>query len=231
GVNGNGYDWDDYVIILAFVLLIPLDVSLHQEARLGLGRDMWFNSASSISRILHWFYATEILYICVVMLAKLAIVLLYLRIWTADSITKPFRLACWITIGLCIATMLAFVLATIFQCEPISYAWNYISGGNGNCIQLAPMLYAFAALDIVYNIIVFLLPVPGLRKLQIGWSKKLALSTVFGMGALVTIFSIVRIAFLARSDRESNATWYYHWIGLWSIVEANLSVICVCAPA
>ncbi|KXS97215.1 hypothetical protein AC578_846 [Pseudocercospora eumusae] len=231
GVNGSGYDWDDYVIILAFVLLIPLDVSLDQEARLGLGQDMWFNSTSSISRILHWFYASEILYICVVMLAKVAIVLLYLRIWTADSVTKPFRLACWITIGLCIATMLAFVFGTIFQCEPISYAWNYISGDDGNCIQVAPMLFAFAALDIVYNIIVFLLPVPSLRKLQIGWSKKLALSTVFGVGALVTIFSIVRIGFLARSDRESNATWYYHWVGLWSIIEANLSVICVCAPA
>lgn len=94
------------------------------------------------------------------MLAKVAVVLLYLRIWTNEAVKPGFRLVCWATIAVLLSTVLAFDFALIFQCSPISYAWNKVaSDETGRCVDVSPLMYTFGALDICFNILVFVLPV------------------------------------------------------------------------
>ena len=193
GLNGSGYSWDDWVVLFSFLLVIPLDVSLNQQAQYGLATDLYTNTVSDIQNILRWIYIGEILYITIVMATKIAVILLYLRIWTAESITKAFRLSCWIGIGVIALTALAFDFAFIFQCSPVSHFWNYVTGGSGSCIEVFPMLYAFGALDIIYDVIVFLLPIYSLLKLNIATHKKLGVCTVFFIGLVVTIAAIIRL--------------------------------------
>ncbi|EMF11055.1 uncharacterized protein SEPMUDRAFT_48267, partial [Sphaerulina musiva SO2202] len=231
GLNGSGYSWDDWVVLLALVLVILLDASISRATSSGLATDLYTNSVGDIENVLKWIYVGEIFYITTVMATKVAVILLYLRIWTAESITKAFRLACWIGIGVVVLTALAFDFAFIFQCSPVSHYWNYIGGQTGSCIDSYSLLYAFGALNILYDFIVFLLPIYSLLQLNIATQKKLGVYALFFVGLVVTIAAIVRVSYVAHADGRMNVTWTYHYIGLWSTIEGNLSIICICAPA
>lgn len=163
---------------------------------------------------------------------KMSLVLLYLRIWTADSVTPAFRIACWTLIAILASTAAAGAFAIIFQCTPVSYAWLSITGEiQGKCIRIGAFTYTFGALNICYDVIVFFLPVHSLLKLRITWPRKVGVIGAFLVGFWVTICSIVRLQYLVRIDDSQNITWDFQYIGMWSLVEANFSVVCCCMPA
>ncbi|KAM3421829.1 hypothetical protein BST61_g2206 [Cercospora zeina] len=230
GLNGSGISWDDWVVLGSLALVTVLDVSLNQGTKFGLATDLYTNTVGSIETVLRWLYIGEIFYISVVMTTKIAAVLLYLRIWTADSITKAFRLSCWISIGVFAMTALAFDFAIIFQCSPVSAVWNHFTRGTGSCIEVAPLLYTFGALNILYDVVVFLLPIFSVLRLNIAMHKKIGVATLFGIGFVVTVAAVIRLQYVVRLLGEMNRTWEYQYTGMWAIIEANLSVICICAP-
>lgn len=166
------------------------------------------------------------------MVTKISILLLYLRIWTIDSTTRRFRTTCWIFIALLAAIAVTGVFTIAFQCTPVSYAWLQATGtAQGHCIKLSAFSYVYAALDITLDAIVFLLPIRNLLHLEINWLKKLGVVTVFLCGFFVTICSIVRLQYLVRLGDTTNLTWDFQYIGMWSLVECNFSIVCVCMPA
>lgn len=140
---------------------------------------------------------------------------------------------CWIVVGLLIAVFVSFEFATIFQCIPVSYNWRSLVDrtAQGSCTDRQAQVYAAAAFNIFFDILVLLLPVPSLLKLNISWMKKLGVGIVFLVGIVVTICSIVRISYLSKYGDSTNVTWNYAYIGLWSLLEVHLSVVCVCVPA
>lgn len=93
------------------------------------------------------------------MISKIAVVLLYLRIWTTDSSKQALRTKCWVMVAVLATTVVAFDFALIFQCWPVAFAWTVIAGGSGTCVAREPLLYTFAALNIFYDFVVFFLPV------------------------------------------------------------------------
>lgn len=177
------------------------------------------------------FYAGEPLYVAVVFGTKVSLVLLYLRIWSKDS--RNLNMACWIVIGLLTALFISFEFATIFQCIPISYNWRSLIDrtAKGSCTDRQAQIYSQAAFNIFFDVLVLLLPVPSLLKLNISWMKKLGVGIVFAVGIVVTICSIVRLTYLSKYSDSTNVTWNYTYIGLWSLLEVHLSVVCVCVPA
>lgn len=165
------------------------------------------------------------------MLTKTSLVLTYLRIWKADSVSSAFRIACWTLVAMLNATWIAGAFAIIFQCAPVDYTWLAISGTvEGHCIALEPFTYAYAALNIAFDVIVFFLPIHSLLKLKVPWPRKFGLCAVFLVGFLVTICSIIRLQYLVRLSEASNISWNFQYIGMWSLVEANFSIVCCCMP-
>ncbi|KAK4502730.1 hypothetical protein PRZ48_006156 [Zasmidium cellare] len=230
--SGTGYGWDDWTLLFCYILLVPTDVSAETEVQNGLGLDVFMVPTANIVEILRWFYVGEILYNIIVMVTKISILLLYLRIWTADSTTYRFRTSCWILIALLTATTLTGIFTIIFQCSPVSYAWLQATGkAQGHCIQLTPFTYVYAALDITFDFIIFLLPIHNLLSLTIPLWKKLGVILVFLCGFFVTACSIIRLQYLVRLGDTTNLTWDFQYIGMWSLVECNFSVVCVCMPA
>lgn len=178
------------------------------------------------------FYLGELFYNAIIMLTKVSLVFLYLRIWSKDSASKAFRVSCWTIIGLLNAIWITGALVIIFQCTPINYTWLRITGTvTGTCIHIEPFTYAYGAINIATDVLVFILPIHGLLKLKISWQKKFGLCSVFLVGFLVTICSIVRLQYLVRLSDSINISWDFQYIGMWSLVEANCSVVCCCMPA
>jgi hypothetical protein len=83
----------------------------------------------------------------------------------------------------CVAGSFAFTVVSIFQCRPLSYVWNKNLHG-GKCIDFNSATWANGAINILQDLIIIALPIPEVRKLQLGRKKKIGLYIMFGLGGL-----------------------------------------------
>jgi hypothetical protein len=123
-------------------------------------------------------YVTEIVYVITICLIKMSILAFYLQIFT----TPQFRIQCYVIIGFCASTGIAFLIVTVFQCSPISFAFNKTQPGT--CINFNAVTWTNAAFNILQDIIIIILPLGEVRKLQLDKKKKLGLYLMFGLGGM-----------------------------------------------
>lgn len=78
------------------------------------------------------------------------------------------------------------LLYIVFQCAPVSYAWDTSTpGGKCNPAQtLADIYYATTAVNIATDWFCALLPVPLLWNVQLNRNAKLSVGVILGLGAL-----------------------------------------------
>ena len=80
------------------------------------------------------------------------------------------------------AWMIAIALSFVFQCFPVSKAWDFRL--DGQCIDVAKLILGNAIPDIVTDLAIVIAPLPLISKLKITLSQKLAVGGVFLMGGL-----------------------------------------------
>lgn len=212
--------------------MTALDTVLHFMTTHGLGRDIWLLSPEDVTRVLYYFWIDEFLYTFILAITKISILLLYLRMWP-DTESQKFRNACLTLIVLLVLYGITMNLVLALGCRPVSFSWTRWDGmHSGTCINLQAQIFATATLNIVFDLLVFLFPVPKLVKLSFSSRrKKITLCCTFLVGLVVTICSIVRLQYLTVWGKDDNVTWAYNPIAIWSNIECNLSVICACVPA
>lgn len=132
----------------------------------------------SVTNMKQCFYISQIFYKISISLTKISILLLYLRLF----IQKPFRIICWILIGIITGYMVATTFSTIFQCTPISRAWNEAIAGT--CINITKFWYANASFSIATDAIILFLPMPIIYSLRLPINQRMALMFVFALGIL-----------------------------------------------
>ncbi|KAF2170577.1 hypothetical protein M409DRAFT_51594 [Zasmidium cellare ATCC 36951] len=232
-MKGNGYGFDDWILLLAMSIMIPQQALLSVMLDQGLGRDIWTLEPNAITRILYYFWISEYFYNFVMCLEKISILLMYLRIWTAISVDAArFRLICFILLGILSTTAITMTIVVTFQCTPIDYAWHRWDGEhNGSCINTNAMIYTGAALNISYDLSVYCLPIPRLFKTQMSTRKKWGIAVIFLCSLFATVCSIIRLQSLLKFGRSANATWDYNLPALWSAVECHVTAVCACMPA
>ncbi|KAK4613817.1 hypothetical protein CLAFUW4_09249 [Fulvia fulva] len=236
-LSGTGYGWDDLVILISFLILIPSDAILHHMVDLGLGQDIWMvaKNPDDISMILYWFYISEFTYVALQSSTKIAILLLYLRMWPytgASDEPRWFRTSCKVLIVILMAYAALLIVVLGLQCQPISFSWLKWDGMHaGYCIDVNVLIFATSGCNIFFDITVILLPVPRLLSLSIATRKKMAVVTTFLIGLFVTFCSIIRLRSLAVWGSAPNVTYLYNPIAIWSNLEINLGVLCACFPA
>lgn len=109
-------------------------------------------------------------------LTKLAILMQYQRIFK----TRRFQIWCWIfIIVINIHTILTVVLS-IFPCKPIRKSWN--PSIEGKCANRTATWLYNAIMNIITDFMIFLLPVPVVKSLQLPTKQKALLIGIFGVG-------------------------------------------------
>ncbi|EGP87236.1 uncharacterized protein MYCGRDRAFT_26892, partial [Zymoseptoria tritici IPO323] len=212
----------------------------------GLGKSVWTVPFENITKIQHICmplhvrlictsnmltgtdYFSEDLYLAALPAIKISMLLTYLRIFAG----KSFRQIVYVLIGLNIAYSIAFILISVFQCEPISLAWHgWDKEHEGRCNNINAQSWAAAGINIALDVAVVSLPLPQLWRMQLNPRKKFLVMIMFSMGFFVTIVSVIRLQQLLEFGEDDNMTYHYASIGLWSTVEMHASVICACMPA
>ncbi|OMP84241.1 hypothetical protein BK809_0000173, partial [Diplodia seriata] len=229
-ISEGGLQLDDWAsIATAFsITLEGCAADAHRSVtKYGFGKDIWTLPFETITNGLWVFYIQEHLYVLCTALAKISLLLFYLRIFPDAG----FRKVVWGTLVFTLCFGTSGILVFAFQCTPINYAWHgWDDEHAGSCVNLGVFVLTCATLNIVLDFWVIVLPIPGILKLQSSVRTKLQIVTMFCTGFFITGVSIYR-AVMLRKFATKNPTWDYFDGGYWSMIEIDVSIICNCMPA
>ena len=108
-----------------------------------------------------------------------ALLLFYLRVFPQQK----FRLLCFAGLAFVGCSGFAYIIATIFQCNPVPYYWNRTILG-GHCIKSAPFWISYAVINIVTDFYILCLPMPILYSLSLSKKNKYGVMGCFALGFL-----------------------------------------------
>ncbi|KAM3423899.1 hypothetical protein BST61_g1294 [Cercospora zeina] len=223
----NDLWWDDAVITVAWVIMIPISVLSGYVAKLGMGRDVWTIHPDNLTQLLKVYYFDEMMYVVALPIIKISMLLTYLRIFQA----KQFRWLVFGALGFNGAYLITFLLITMLQCRPLNLAWlRWLKEYPGTCNNINAQSWAAAALNILLDVVVVGLPIPMLLKMDLNIRKKALVILMFGVGFFVTIVSMIRLRLLVKFGDSENITHDYKEAGFWTIVELHTAIVCACMP-
>ncbi|KAI0406813.1 hypothetical protein F4802DRAFT_595819 [Xylaria palmicola] len=221
-------DIGDVTLGISVAFSVPVLYVAFRLAEYGLGQDAWTIPQDNITQILHLYWWAEIFYQAQLPLTRISILCFYLKVFPQEHM----RLASFALIGLNVANLIAFVVASVFQCYPIHGAWTYWDGSfDGHCNNVNVQSWVQAGFNISLDLLVIILPLPSLARLTASRRKKIHILIMFSFGFLVTIISIVRLKSLAVFANSTNISHDYVELGLYSVIEASIGIICGCLPA
>lgn len=125
----------------------------------GIGRHLSVQLPENAVRVLVISYATRLLYQCILATTKIAILTLYLRIFT-DA-----RSQCMVygMISFVVLYTLPCLLLLIFECTPFYDSWNPYKFPQ-TCINLTIQVYMSAGFNIFLDLLMVAFAVPRVRK-------------------------------------------------------------------
>ncbi|OLN88357.1 hypothetical protein CCHL11_00225 [Colletotrichum chlorophyti] len=227
-LGGQTWGADDWVMLVAVCMMIPLNALSVPISKIALGKDIWNVHPDDITEFLHLFFWDELLYLGALPVTKISILLFYLKIFPR----KQIRVACWVLIGLNVAYFITFELISIFQCRPIEGAWRgWDKEFPAKCNNINIQGWMAAVLNILLDLGTLILPLRELSKLSLSTKKKVQILLMFSVGFFVTIVSVVRLHSLANYATTNNATQDYVEVGYWSTIEVPVGIVCASMPA
>ncbi|KIW48242.1 uncharacterized protein PV06_00849 [Exophiala oligosperma] len=220
---------DDGLIVLAWGAAVALAVVAHQQSNDNVSSRSSSSSSSSseagsgMTTLLKQLWSSNLTYNLAVLLLKDSLLLQYLRF----SKDIGYRRACWALGAIITIYGVTAFFVGIFSCQPINFSWNNkVSGGR--CINFLAFWLFNASFNSATDIIVFVLPIPVLRALQLPRQQLCILSCIFVLGLFVCIASIIRLTavYSAIVTQKNDPS-----IAVWSTVEVNVGIICACLPS
>ncbi|RFU26944.1 hypothetical protein B7463_g9380, partial [Scytalidium lignicola] len=237
----RSHTWDDYWMILAWVLAIGLSFSINYGTSKGLGRHTTDIPPQWVAPLKKSEYVFSILYNPALMASKNSILIFYLRL--ARNTWKVLRIASYVTLAVVNVSSIVLTFLNIFQCRPVSLAFT-TAATESRCISIVTIFLCSAPVNIVTDLAILVLPIPVLTSMRLPRKQKTILLVTFGLGIFVTVVDVVRIYYLQNAaldvhNQELLSTnggqgadypWNASFALMWSAVEVNVGIICACVP-
>ncbi|KAF2756048.1 hypothetical protein EJ05DRAFT_502515 [Pseudovirgaria hyperparasitica] len=224
---------DDWFALVAWVIAIPMCSLNITMIKWGLGRHVWGADVQVLWKVVQTTWAFTLLYAWVHFFIKFSILFFYHRVFSFRI--AWFKLACYACGVYAVSWTLAAFFAAGFQCSPVSFLWTSVQlnpPANGKChLQNGRAALAFAALNSLLDILIFILPMAMLWNLHMKRARKLSLIAVFATGAFAITAGLLRLSNSYLSiDPNADVTWVLADINLWTIAEACVGIICASMP-
>ncbi|KAJ3578711.1 hypothetical protein NPX13_g1852 [Xylaria arbuscula] len=235
---------DDWLIVVAVALCIVQLAFLIEAILYGLGKHAQVVPLPSIAPYLMYTYLSELYYAIDVTLIKLSILTLYLRLF---NVNPYFKRSCYFMMGFVLAWGIAVLFTTIFQCQPVSAAWDK-SIANFKCFVLADFVIGSNVPNILADAVIIALPLPLLWSLKLSLTRKAGLIALFLVAAMsvdhfmkaisyllmtgansTTVISLLRVIFNAKINTD-DPTWNFVTVAILSTIEVNVGITCACMP-
>ncbi|KAI8935591.1 hypothetical protein NX059_008158 [Plenodomus lindquistii] len=155
----------------------------------------------------------------------------FLTFFLRLSPNRKFRLWVGVGYGLNIGMLITTMFFIVFQCVPISAAWNTLARIKAQCVDQHFSVHGPGVVNTLLDIYVFVLPIPTLWNLQMPRRKKIAIMSVFAFGAGAVIMGLIRFHSLIALQRIFGTTSAIGEIMITAALELNLATIAVNLPS
>lgn len=149
----------------------------------GGGHHIVFLAETNTQAITNWLKiqsGDEIIYMSAVTLPRIAICMLYLRIFT----DKKVRLLTWAVVVVCALHWFGSgILAEFVLCHPYAYKWDKTIKGGWCGDTIAGFKYVSVP-NLIIDVALIALPISSLYRLQISRSRKIGIFITFMTGCL-----------------------------------------------
>ncbi|KAK7532468.1 MFS monosaccharide transporter-like protein [Phyllosticta citribraziliensis] len=239
--------WDDYFMVVAWVLAFGISLAICLGVRYGLGRHETDIPTSWDPKLRRLEYTFEALYNPCLMATKTSILVFYL---TLSKSHRVFKWAVIATLAVVNLGGVALTLLNIFQCRPVGAAFANPTPADAHCTDIVTLFLSSSPLNIITDLAILFLPMPVLTSMRLPTKQKTILIITFGFGVFVAAVDVVRIAYLQsasesrlreiqynedtgneRNYEETDFSWYISFSFMWSAIEVNVGIMCGCVPA
>ncbi|KAK2015247.1 integral membrane protein [Colletotrichum eremochloae] len=222
-------DGSDWCIIAACVFSNALQaVSIVSVVQCGVGLSnadvVPKYGFGPIIKFLKVLVVQQILWAVSLSLCKIAILLLYSKIFATRAMVMAARIMAGFTAVWTVIT----VLIAFFICRPLSDNW-LLDLKNRNCGNQPAADGTMGVLNMITDIAVLVMPISHLWKLRLETYKKVALIVTFSLGVFTCIVSALRLYYLANLE-------YYDVILnipnalIFSALEPGVGITLACIP-
>ncbi|KAK0653178.1 hypothetical protein B0T16DRAFT_370193 [Cercophora newfieldiana] len=224
----GGFAADDWLIFFALFLAIPQAIFTSFFLRGGY----WGIHDSDIPPEVppnlggFWNFMTGLCANPTLGIVKASALLFLVRL---GGIKRRVLISCRVLITLNLAHMVTFFTVFLFQCWPIQSRW--MGGGSAKCLRVEVLSLTMASLSIVTDFLTLAVPFALFLNLRVSKRMRNALLTVFLLGGIVTIMSIVRLYYIIRLNYLHPEDRHYSIGFVCSCVELNLAIITASVPA
>ncbi|KAI0596110.1 hypothetical protein F4775DRAFT_322166 [Biscogniauxia sp. FL1348] len=160
----------------------------------GAGHHIYELQPWHVIRFSKAIFAIQVLYALAVGFVKISITVMLMRIFP----TRKLRIASYFLIALSTLWMILTILVGLLLCRPIEKNWY--PGADGTCGNQFVGFGVVAAVDIVNELCLIILPIPSVLRLHIGKRYKVALAAVFSSGIITLIIAALRVPILLETD-------------------------------
>ncbi|KAI3331961.1 hypothetical protein HD806DRAFT_478908 [Xylariaceae sp. AK1471] len=164
-----------------------------------------------------WYYVT-------VTITKLAICVLYLRLFPQRSVLVLL----YITAAVMILMTLAHVIVSLAGCRPFSANWAPIDVQATHCINREAFSIWSTFPNVLTNVVLLALPLPIVWSLHTSTQTKVALTFTFVIGSHGLVASILRFSTLFNTRFFIDAPYHAVTLLVWNNVEPGLYLISAC---
>ena len=118
-------------------------------------------------------------YLPAVVFPKLAIIVMYLRIFT----NRLDRIVCWLMGALMIANFVGSMVAGFVVCIPFEFLWDRTIP-DGRCINIIACYRWASFMNILTDVVMLILPLPMIWKMQSSKKVKIGPTITFATGSM-----------------------------------------------
>ncbi|CAH0027741.1 unnamed protein product [Clonostachys rhizophaga] len=222
--KARGLAADDWLSALSAIFAIAYSGITIAQTRYGLGLPLKLRPEPNLVMYTRVNYSGRPVYQLGISFFKIALLISYLRLIQGTH-HKVYRIIIWVTIGFVFLAHLGCALALILACKPVHKSWN--PKAQGTCLAPGPSFTGYAVVTIISDIVTALLPLPVLLKLQVRTSKKIGLVSIFMLGVLTTVASIMRYL---QIDRIQHGDGDSTLLVLWGTIEFNIGNVVSSLP-
>ncbi|KAJ9203231.1 hypothetical protein DTO166G4_6113 [Paecilomyces variotii] len=211
---------DDWFMVAASVSWLVTEGILCQMITDGGGRvDA---PAENIAKITMLLLIIEFVYILTQLLIKLSFLTFYLRVLSGSP---AYRLMVFCAMGFTLAQTVAVWLFYGLQCIPLGTFFNPSAYPEGHCIPTPLTLYIPASLNVLTDLIIYLLPIYPVWTLQMSKKRRLGLIFCFTIGGGTIIVSVLRFIVLVQLASGSRTTYVYGSVDIVTTIELSIAII------
>ncbi|KAL1967975.1 hypothetical protein VTN77DRAFT_2392 [Rasamsonia byssochlamydoides] len=215
---------EDGVIMLSLTFSIVYMALVISQVHFGLGHHQYDLPLEEVKAQLMRLWLAIPMYNCSLWCTKISILFQYLRIFPG----RPIRIACYTIMGIVCSYSLWAVVSGYLNCIPVARFWD--RSIPGNCLNFEALWFFNAAMNLLTDMVLLILPMPVLNSLQLPRKQRLALMGVFAVGGLVCITSMLRLKSLHQVAISTDPSWDNVGAAFWTAAECNIAIICASLP-